>query len=417
MGANTGGNNTIGYDNIMLGSYAGRDNITGYYNIFLGFYAGSNNYTGNSNVFLGTAAGNTNYNGFNNVCLGTSAGYTNSNGSGNVLIGLNSGYKTIADNNLFFGNYSGLLNTTGNANVFFGNNAGHNNTTGYNNYFTGLNAGYTNTVGNYNTYIGVGAGQTNNGSGNIFFGSEVEVSTVIASTFTNKFAIYKSTTTGITSNTSANCNVLIGGDLTTGSVGIGTLDPDSYTTGIIFETAIRLVVVGKILATTFISFTGSHKIILDDTININELQLGMIMSANGNAILYDINNSVVTVCISSKGNDKAIFGVYSGSEDTIITNPLSENSNTTITTYYANSLGEGGILVSNYSGYVQNGDYITSCIIPGYGALQSDDLMHSYTVAKCTQNIDWSIIPENVLCPIDGIMYKSLLASCTYHSG
>jgi hypothetical protein len=49
--------------------------------------------------------------------------------------------------------------------------------------------------------------------------------------------------------------------------------------------------------------------------------------------------------------------------------------------------------------------------------LQSDDILHSYTVAKCTQNIDWSIIPENVLCPSDGIMYKSLLAACTYHCG
>ena len=160
----------------------------------------------------------------------------------------------------------------------------------------------------------------------------------------------------------------------------------------------------------------------------------MLMSANGNAILHDINNSVVTVCISSKGNDKAIFGVYSGSEDTTIYTPYTPytpplypvdinsninivTSNTTITTYYANSLGEGGILVSNYLGEVQNGDYITSCIIPGYGALQSDDILHSYTAAKCTQNIDWSSIPENIVCPSDGIMYKSVFAACTYHCG
>ena len=82
-----------------------------------------------------------------------------------------------------------------------------------------------------------------------------------------------------------------------------------------------------------------------------------------------------------------------------------------------NAVGEGSILVSNYAGEVQNGDYITSCIIPGYGALQTDDILHSYTAAKCTQNIDWSSVPENVLCTSDGIMYKSLLVACTYHCG
>ena len=70
--------------------------------------------------------------------------------------------------------------------------------------------------------------------------------------------------------------------------------------------------------------------------------------------------------------------------------------------------------MTNYLGEIQNGDYITTSIIAGYGALQSDDLLHSYTVAKCTQDIDWDAIENNILCELDNKMYKSLLVSCTY---
>ena len=87
---------------------------------------------------------------------------------------------------------------------------------------------------------------------------------------------------------------------------------------------------------------------------------------------------------------------------------------TTKTNYYVNALGEGGVLVTNYSGEIQNGDYITTCIIGGYGALQSDDLKHSYTVAKCSQDIDWNVIENNILCELDNKMYKSLVVSCVY---
>ena len=85
------------------------------------------------------------------------------------------------------------------------------------------------------------------------------------------------------------------------------------------------------------------------------------------------------------------------------------------TIYYANSLGEGGILVSNYTGEIQNGDYITTSPITGYGALQADDLMHSYTVAKCTQNIDWTSVTNTI--DYNGVSYKYLIVACTYHCG
>ena len=56
--------------------------------------------------------------------------------------------------------------------------------------------------------------------------------------------------------------------------------------------------------------------------------------------------------------------------------------------YKINSLGEGGIWVSNITGEINNGDYITSSIILGYGCKQDDDILHNYTVAKCCTNIN-----------------------------
>ena len=158
------------------------------------------------------------------------------------------------------------------------------------------------------------------------------------------------------------------------------------------------------------------------------------MSSSGIVNYKDINNTIVTVKLSNTNNDKKIYGIYSGSEIITYTEPVEPydpiiiEPNTplpppppqlepiiiTKTNYYVNALGEGGVLVTNYLGEIQNGDYITASIIAGYGALQSDDLKHSYTVAKCTQDIDWNIIENNILCELDNKMYKSLLVSCVY---
>ena len=57
---------------------------------------------------------------------------------------------------------------------------------------------------------------------------------------------------------------------------------------------------------------------------------------------------------------------------------------------YINSVGEGAIWVSNKNGTLENGDYISSSTVPGYGAKQADDLLHNYTVAKITCDCDFS---------------------------
>ena len=68
-------------------------------------------------------------------------------------------------------------------------------------------------------------------------------------------------------------------------------------------------------------------------------------------------------------NDSTVFGVISKHTD-------SNN-------YIINSLGEGAIWVSNITGDIQNGDYISTSPILGYGCKQQTSTLHNYTVAKC----------------------------------
>jgi hypothetical protein len=80
-----------------------------------------------------------------------------------------------------------------------------------------------------------------------------------------------------------------------------------------------------------------------------------------------------------------------------------------------NALGEGALWVTNYGGSIQSGDLITTSPVAGYGMLQDDDLMHSYTVGKSTQSIDWNSITDTVW--FEGKQYKKALIAVTYHAG
>ena len=85
-----------------------------------------------------------------------------------------------------------------------------------------------------------------------------------------------------------------------------------------------------------------------------------------------------------------------------------------------NSIGEGAIWVCNVSGNLENGDYITTCEIPGLGMKQDDDLLHNYTVAKITQDCDFRINASNynvVEFEYSGSTYRKAFVGCTYHCG
>ena len=69
------------------------------------------------------------------------------------------------------------------------------------------------------------------------------------------------------------------------------------------------------------------------------------------------------------------------------------------------SLGEGQVLVCKQNGPILNGDYICSSSREGIGMKQPDDILHSYTVAKATEDC----LFENG--------ERQCLVACTFHSG
>jgi len=131
----------------------------------------------------------------------------------NTFVGVGPGANNSTGSlNTFLGYYAGNSNTEGSSNTFVGRMAGVNNATGDNNTFIGDEASEGNTTGSRNTYVGKGAGWASNGSGNVFIGYRAGG----FETGSNKLYI---------ANGSADDDVLIYGDFSTGTVGMGTNAP------------------------------------------------------------------------------------------------------------------------------------------------------------------------------------------------
>jgi hypothetical protein len=74
-----------------------------------------------------------------------------------------------------------------------------------------------------------------------------------------------------------------------------------------------------------------------------------------------------------------------------------------------NGCGEGSIWVSDYNGFLENGDYITTSPISGIGMKQDDDILRNYTVAKITMNCDFNpqLIPVEVIKQEEYTVYST----------
>lgn len=258
----------------------------------------------------------------------------------------------------------------------------------------------------HNIYIGNKVGQTNHGSGCVFLGNETGTAANAqdgATTYNNRLAIYKTNFAGVPANP------LIGGDFASGRVGIYTIDPDSLVSGTL-DTATRLVVNGAVRASAHNTFTGTHIINISDTV-ARRVKPGYILKSTGKVNKMGIIDTIVECDITTTAMNKAVYGVYSHCDYVKNKDGISE------TLYYCASVGEGCILVCNIGGDPQNGDYVMSSPILGYGQLQPDDIQHSYTVAKITENINWNAENIRHVRGPDGKTYKAVLASCTYHCG
>ena len=180
------------------------------------------------------------------------------------------------------------------------------------------------------------------------------------------------------------------------------------------------------------NFTGQHRNIPNDNIDYID-KIGLIVVSSGeyasiNSNSITINESLPKVELSSKRNQKNVFGVISDKEDenkntreyaignfiSVNNKPIGDNR------LIINSIGEGAIWVCNINGNLENGDYITTCEIPGYGMKQDDDLLHNYTVAKITCDCDFNLESPIYMCEefeFSGSIYRKAFVGCTYHCG
>jgi hypothetical protein len=158
-------------------------------------------------------------------------------------------------------------------------------------------------------------------------------------------------------------------------------------------------------------FTGSHRALYErNDADIEKMQ-GLIVVSNGNYsntsnFMSDvtIDETIPIVSLSKKMKDKRVFGVISRIEDVSNTKKRKYgfqlmciyNVDVITDRLYINSLGEGGIWVSNINGKIENGDYITSSTIPGYGMKQNEEYLSNFTVAKITCDCTFSLVQGTI---------------------
>jgi|13_taG_2_1085334.scaffolds.fasta_scaffold26181_1 hypothetical protein len=161
------------------------------------------------------------------------------------------------------------------------------------------------------------------------------------------------------------------------------------------------------------NFTGKHPTVIQSSeSNI----LGLIVESNGTLWANaSVSTAIPKVNLSSSNNSKKVFGVISSLESEYAGYASKWGVGESESQITVNSLGEGKVWVTNINGNIENGDYVTTSEISGHGRLQGDDLLHNYTVAKCTETVVWSSVSDTI--NHNGVDYKKYLIGCTYHCG
>lgn len=406
FGSFAGESVTIGRDLNLTGGLSGTHILETTQSNFIGYGSGLGDSSGIFNTSIGKYAGtlyydkSINYNKKNVGCIAIgdySLGNLNGNFTLNPLNTSEYRYRQCCAIGHFASANSGLNSTTITLafNTIIGNYAGYYIDEWFN-CMLGYGSGYY-SQGNRNIYIGQYTGANNvNGGGNMFLASNINsLSSNLSVSLNNTFAVYQSDAL----NSGSLYNPLLFGDISNGRLVINARD---YTTT--SETNTKLFVNGDVVAYGYTPFTGIHHVYYSDNLDLQE---GMILSSSSGGLVkkVDIVNTKITVSVSRIEKDKKVYGIYCGVE----TKDDGEVD------YNVASVGEGCMLITNIGGEVQNGDYISSSVIPGFGMKQDDDLQHSYTVAKCTEEIDWNSITDFI--EHDGIQYKRYLCGCTYHCG
>lgn len=136
-------------------------------------------------------------------------------------------------------------------------------------------------------------------------------------------------------------------------------------------------------------------------------EVGDIMVDTGTYAVSNVSNTISTMAISSSANQQGGIGIYVSSQNDsfvpaalgyYIPNPngfgqifvLKPEYANVYDTYRAiniNALGEGMVNVCGQNGNLSIGDLIVCSDMAGKGMKQADDIVRSYTIAKCRENI------------------------------
>lgn len=385
------------------------EDISGESNITLGYYT-LKGLAGNSNIAIGNQPANGYTNGFssfnynNNILIGNGIDFSNNNNTNNIVVG--NDIKIDNDNTIYIGNnLHDSLKTYAYLNIYNGFNVGldiSNSTFVFNNMknyqVTQSSDSDGNDTGYYaaKNYIKLDSGGVDPYSWKILLHADDNQA---SSLNINRSLIFISPA---------------------GRAYYLRDDPGSNDQG--FTGAINIT-----------SFTGQHSVILS---NNTTTEVGKIVVSLGNynnfssgslKNLPNMNEALPLVSYTNIKNDKRCFGVVSyatkvdrGNGEYIYSEgPWSTKISSRIFKQrcWVNSIGEGAVLVTDSNGNFENGDFITTSHDEGYGIKQDDDILHSYTVAKITENMDFSDSARVVEKLLNGVVRKTCLVGCTYHCG
>ena len=402
-----------------------------------------------ANTIIGVNAVNELRSGGDNSVFGYDAGKRITSGHNNTIMGSFSTQSLESGNyNVGIGSYS-LYYTTGSFNTALGTSAGDQNVGGINNVYIGYNSGnpdrgQTNnnneivigarTIGNGSDTVTIGNSEIkeyyfNTNPNSVIYGGSIKVNnndatvvlTVKSTNITEDevspdmykcMRLYGSSAYwwGIYINASGNNQAIKGGNEQTGDLIITYKETNENNAGVDDTGGGGDYEYGGFYFSSQnkyadeVDFTGQHRSLTNK--NLNKEYYGLIVVSSGkfinldNSIKPKINESLCVVELSKENNSKNVYGIISNKEensDNFRTYKLGgfgqklKKSSINEDRIIINSLGEGAIWVCNKNGSFNNGDYITSSVITGYGVKQDDNILYNYTVAKITCNCDFNL--------------------------
>ena len=430
-------------DNLILFADKGNNytDISGQSNLAVGYVA-LKYFSGNNNIVLGTLETSGNYySGDNNIILGKNT--TDSDISNSIILGNN--VSDLCNNSIYLGNDTHKeLYTHSNFNVYNGVKFGEDTTEKkfiFDNMGIGLSGeitantplvvqelsgtqGYTDYF-NLNNSILLKSGKITDGDYDTSYNWEIVLQG--NDTISKLFGWQKALTFIAPSGRSYYLRDDAFNDASFSTGGVPIFDASAQPTQ---DASGPLHISGSLVSG--LSFTGQHSVLMENsnTNNIGKIVVSLGTYNNFTAGIYtnkpNMNESLPSVGFTTKKNDKRCFGVISKSTkiDEFKTRSVYNegawsvelNKNLLKNRCWVNSIGEGAVLVTNANGNFENGDFITTSEDAGYGIKQDDDLLHNYTVAKITEDMDFTGYRAYDLV-LGGVTRKVCLVGCTYHCG